>query len=272
MLSIRNCEKAARTLLFVFASLQSPIASAQTTERLGQYEISFAPRRLAGEKVPEDVAPKSEIRVTRVRSGGRDEILKESSSLDAGCGGVPAMGSIGDRYVVLCGHLGGRHYTYRVFRIGASGLESATLDTFDQAAPFEVDAKGRLTTLVTRRDQFPRELVGPFYFPVVYALHADESSFGFLPDFGETARPQYMKFYAWVRENKAVSQFLPVMLAALTAAQDRGATCREIKEWRSAELRKQGSADGFDSAIREWSRKLPSIGYPRFDSDTCQGE
>ncbi|WP_343629926.1 hypothetical protein [Roseateles sp.] len=270
LLSGRNCKMVFRATFLAFTLLQGPVAVAETVGKLGEYEVRFAPWRAKGERMSGDFVPRAVIQVTRGRTGGRDEILKELSPLEPGCGEVPALASLADRYVVLCGHLGGRHFTYRVFRLGAGGLESTALDAFDQASPLVIDAQDRITTLVTRRDQFPSELKGPLYFPFVYALHADESGMGFAPAFDEAARPQYLQFYEWTKANKNLSQFLPVMLAALVASRDQKAICREIKEWGTGEQQKRGRTVPVDRVIDDWAKRLPSIGYPHFDFNSCR--
>ena len=255
--------------LLVALTLISPATAALANgdAALEGYRIRFEANHLEGKDADSDDAPRSTIRIVRAIDDAT--VYLERSPLIPGCGRVPAVATLGRGRVALCGHLGGRHYTYRVFRAGQSGPEGTSLDTFDQAEPLSIDDAGRVTTLVGRRDQFPGELVGPLYFPYVYALHEDPSSFGFVPTFDLSAKSRYLDFYAWMKANQDPAQFLPVMLAALIATQDRASICREIKAWRKGGLQKRHDMKSVDGAIRYWSARLPEIGYPKFNLNAC---
>ena len=241
--------------------------TAGTSAQLGGYRIQFKTQSQERSTKAAELMPQSVIEITRAGSGA--PIYKEQSLLEPGCGKVPAAALVTDQYVALCGHLGGRHYTHRVFRIGSAGPESATLDAFDDPAPMKADARGVLTALVARRDQFPGELVGPLYFPYVYALRADDSTFGFVPTFGLGVKQQYLDYYSGIRASQDLSQFLPVLLAALIATQDPELICQEVQQWRRDQLEAKGNTNAFDSAIRHWVAKLPVVGYPAFDLTRC---
>lgn len=254
----------------------STLAAGATGAAFAATEIELDGHRIRFERTGVDIAsaalesmPSSLITVTRI--GGSSPIYTERSSLIPGCEGVPTISLIAGRYAALCGHLGGRHYTYRVFRIGGSGPEVATLDAFDVAAPLLVDGQGGIMTRVARRDQFPGELVGPVYFPYVYALHADASTFGFAPTFGEGAKRHYVHVYAWHKANDGLALMLPAMLAALMATQDRALICKEVAQWKSGTAANGGDVVALENTIRQWSAKLPAIGYPAFDVTRCSG-
>lgn len=253
--------------LLALALTSSLAVAAENSARLGPYQVRFDPVPPQDQAVDSEYASRSVVTITRASTA--EVWTKEWSAFEPGCGAIPAVSSVGDRYLALCGHLGGRHYTYRLMRIGGGGTESATLDAFDQASPLIADAHGAITTLVLRRDVFPGELVGPIYFPYVYAVRSDASTFGFEPVFGANVKAQYMSFYDWTLANKDRSEFLPVLLASLVATQDKAVICRGVKELKKQEREKNGKTDTLDKALRTWSARLPTIGYPKFNLNHC---
>ena len=266
MVSCLRTEMLWRSVI-VLAVCAPAISFANPSVALGMYRFSFDKYRTGDGS---DYVPRSVVKI--VRSYDRVAVFHEYSPLDPGCGKVSAISVLLDEYVVLCGHLGGRHYTYKVFRETGSGPSSATLDAFDDVAPLVVGQDGSITTLVARRDMFPEQLHGPYYFPHVYALRADGSSFGFSAVFGGSVRSQYESYYRWILEHQDPLEYLPVAVAALVATQDKGFICPEMKRLKDAGSVKSDKEQDVGAAIRGWVGRLPSIGYPSFDLDICFGD
>ncbi len=234
---------------------------------LGVYNIAF--QRISSANLPGagDINPQSELTI----AVGNEPVLllRELTSFEPGCGAVPAISAVGKTYLVLCGHLGGRHYTYRVLRVGGGGVESATLDAFDRAAPLTTDTQGSIATLVLRRDEFPGSLTGPVYFPFVYALRSDRSRFGFEPVFGDPFKAQYLAFYTQTLAAGNRSEALPALLSALLATRDAEVICREVKKLVASAQYGSVGLNRPAATLRLWSERLTAVGYPSFDLSGC---
>lgn len=230
---------------------------------LGPYRVSF--EALAA--VDAEYSPRSVITITNRFL--KEPVSRELSSFTPGCGDVPAIAALSEQYIALCGHLGGRHYTYRLLRVGGAGLESASLDTFDKASPLVFNSNGALETLVLRRDKLPGKVVGPIYFPYVYVLRSDPSSFGFFPIYGEPVKSTYLNFYNRTFQSTSSSQSLPALLAALLATQDKQFICGEVKNLKNNWSGSPGEVAPFDEVLQFWGRELPKLGYPTFDFNHC---
>ncbi len=200
------------------------------------------------------------------RNGSNAEIYKQVSTLLPGCESISKLQKLEENLVAICGHLGGRHYTYKFYRVGASGPEVATLDAFDVAPQIaHHKSDGTVSLLVILRDRFS-DITGPVYFPYVYKLHRDESAFGFYLDYSASSREQYEKFYATIKTKNDTS-YLPVKIATLMAIQDKSFVCRELNEIaKNGEGKNHGS---LQNSIEKWMEKLPSIGYPTFNLNDC---
>ena len=159
---------------------QTSESAAATSVDLEGYRFRFEPQPAEVLALPPELAPRSTVSISRLRADGDEPVYLQTLPLEPGCGKLPAISVLADRYVVLCGHFGGRHYTHQVFRIGALGPEATTLDAFDDPARLTVDAEGALIARISRRDVVPGH-VGPVYVPIDYRLQSDESSFGFVP-------------------------------------------------------------------------------------------
>ena len=200
---------------------------------------------------------------------GKSVLMTQHTGLMPGCGKVPALSLVADKYVALCGNLGGRHYTYQV--IGFDGPEPriAVLDALDDATPLKATADGDVTALVARRDLLPRDVAGAIYFPLVYRLRKDPSAFGFVPVFDAGARADYAGYYAWLKDNKRNNpDFRPALIAALVATQDKNFICKEL-----AGIDQQGGNTSKDikakSGAQHWIDKLHAVGYPQFNRAQC---
>lgn len=198
------------------------------------------------------------------KNGSRAEIYKQVSTLQPGCGTISKLQKLEENLVATCGHLGGRHYTYRFYRMGASGIDVTTLDAFD-VIPEIYRSNGAISLLVILRDRFP-EITGPVYFPYVYKLHRDENTFGFHLDYGIDSREQYEKFYSTIK-TKDNESYLPVKVATLMAIQDKSFVCHELSE--IAKNAKGEKLRSLQNSIEKWMAKLPSIGYPTFNLNDC---
>jgi len=161
-------------------SVQAQTRTVTTSVDLEGYRFRFEPQPAEVLALPPELAPRSTVSISRLRADGDEPVYLQTLPLEPGCGKLPAISVLADRYVVLCGHFGGRHYTHQVFRIGALGPEATTLDAFDDPARLTVDAEGALIARISRRDVVPGH-VGPVYVPIDYRLQSDESSFGFVP-------------------------------------------------------------------------------------------
>lgn len=256
--------KSFMSLLVLNAGLVCAAPSDSNKVELDGYQFNFELNKEIDKNI--DVEKQSRILVTR--GNVKTPILFENTNLIPGCGKNPALQKLGNNYVAACGNLGGRHYTYKIFRIAASGLESATLDAFDNANELTVEADGSLSILVTLRDQFPGELNGPAYFPYVYKLVANNVTFGFERQFGADAKKQYENYYSWLKSsNKNDPNSLPLKIAALIATQDKEFVCHEINA-----IRKGGDvkdSETLEKALDHWIKALPKIGYPLFNLKDC---
>lgn len=201
------------------------------------------------------------------KNGSEAEIYKQVSTLQPGCEAIPKLQKLEENLVATCGHLGGRHYTYRFYRLGASGLDATTLDAFDVAPEIAYKGNGSVSLLVMLRDRFP-EITGPVYFPFVYKLHRDESAFGFHLDYSVSSREQYEKFYTTIK-TKDNESYLPVKIATLMAIQDKSFVCHELSEIAKNAKGKGEMHGSLQNSIEKWMVKLPSIGYPTFNLNDC---
>lgn len=238
--------------------------ASNAVDGLGPYQVHFEALPTSADA---EYVPRSVITVTRTLH--QDTVSRELSFFTPGCGDVPAVSAHGGTYVALCGHLGGRHYTYRLFRLGGAGLESVTLDAFDRAFPLSDSPGGGVETMVLRRDELPGANMGPIYLPHMYRLRLDPSSFGFAPIYGAAVKSRYMDYYARTLEQTEWSQSFPALVAALMATEDPALICGEVKKlkrgWRGA----AGEAPSFDDTLQKWSKQLPTLGYPTFDFTIC---
>ncbi|WP_416757113.1 hypothetical protein ACNI65_13170 [Roseateles sp. So40a] len=161
-------------------SVQAQTPTATTSVDLKGYRFRFESQPAEVLARPPELAPRSTVTIIRLRADGDEPVYLQTLPLEPGCGKLPAVSVLADRYVMLCGHFGGRHYTHQVFRIGALGPEATTLDAFDDPARLTVGADGAVIARISRRDVVPGR-VGSAYVPIDYLLQADESSFGFVP-------------------------------------------------------------------------------------------
>lgn len=245
-------------------------AGASTTQGSGtarQYQ--FESRIEDG---PGDLHGSTVGRITVLREGDRRAVYVEDTPLQPGCGSIPAVTLISGHLAVLCGNLGGRHNTYKVFRHSGAALDVTTLDIGDGNSVLETGNNGQLLGLVMRRDLFP-QITGPRYFPVVYGLHDDAITFGFRPVFSAAAAPLYLRYYQSLKQESESSHGVEEMLAMLLAMQDSALTCKELA-YLEKRLVKGGKFQQHKAArtfLMEWAQKLPAIGYPVFNNVTCKG-
>lgn len=205
----------------------------------------------------------STITIKDSRSG--NEVLKEVSTLIPGCDPVPKFQKLAGNLIALCGHLGGRHYTYKLFRMRGHNVEVATVASYDNPSKLIIDEQDSISILIALRDLLP-ERTGPLYFPYVYRLNNDQSAFGFYLDFSSKSRSQYQGYYNAVRDDDD-AYFLPVKLAALVATRDDDFICSKINEM--VQNRKDLDERKYRQQIAKWLQRLPSIEYPVFDLSTC---
>ena len=135
-----------------------------------------------------------------VRTSDQALVWQENTPLRPGCGNVAAVTAINDRYMALCGHLGGRHYTQKIIFTQDNSLSMVSVDQYDSPGPVRVEPNGSLAIDVLRRDLFPGELTGPHYFHTVYRLRHDDATFGFVPSFDGDAAERYWLHYRVTRQ------------------------------------------------------------------------
>lgn len=159
-------------------SVQAQTPTAATSVDLEGYRFRFESQPAEVLARPPELAPRSLISVHVLRERGEELVLSKASQMEPGCRELPAITLIANRYVAVCGHLGGRHYMYTLFRIGADGPLGAMLDAYDDPPRLTIDAKGGITARIARRDMLPG-VVGPVYLPFTYRLEDDDATFGF---------------------------------------------------------------------------------------------
>ncbi len=210
-------------------------------------------------------------------------IYEEKISLRPGCGGFPSISKLAfkvpisklvggnsneDRsLVLLCGSYTGRHTTIKVFFNGPGELRVTALD-FENTKPNirAISGDGFFESVVYRRVMFSGESgIGTTPYMFVYALHVDNSSFGFSPEFGQGVAQHYLEYYqslSGAPKTEIPSDYIGPMISALFATKEKNTICREIKS-----LVKKGVQP---AVVREWATKLPNAGYPYFDLNTCE--
>ncbi|SDL97212.1 hypothetical protein SAMN05216517_102558 [Janthinobacterium sp. OK676] len=254
-------------LLLVMALLQGMTAYAGEVRSNG-YTVRFDERI---ETAPGDLHGETVGGIRLVRTADQALVWQENTPLRPGCGNVAAVTAINDRYMALCGHLGGRHYTQKIIFTQGSSLSMASVDQYDSPSPVRVERNGSLAIDVLRRDLFPGELTGPHYFPTVYRLRHDDAMFGFLPSFDGDVAERYWLHYRATRQAAPAAEVLPELLASLLAAQSgKQSICAEL-DTLAADLQqgRQYDAQGARTLMRTWLHKLPAVGYPAFDTQAC---
>lgn len=254
-------------LVTVLTSINCGAAQLQTGSGDSARVFRFEPRVEDG---PGDLHGQALGRISVLRADGY-AVYAEDTPLQAGCGEIAAISQLTPQLVALCGTLGGRHTTYKVFRHVGAALEMATLDLLDGSGPLVIKRDGRARGMVMRRDVFPG-MIGPRYFPLVYALHDDPIAFGFRPDFSAYARADYNRRYNELRHGKQPAQAMPEILAMLLAMQEPRLTCRELSRLETI-LIDDGQYAGRPDArdfLQQWMNKLPGVGYPAFDEAVCK--
>lgn len=227
--------------------------------------FQFEPR-VADE--PGDLHGETLGRITVLRPDGQ-AVYAEDTPLRPGCGKIAAVSELTAQLVALCGDLGGRHATYKVFRQVGAALEVATLDLQDGSEPLAIGPDGRARAMVMRRDVFPG-MTGARYFPLVYALHYDPAAFGFRPDFSADATNDYRRHYQELLHAQQAAQAIPEVLAMLLAIQEPRLTCRELSRLETTlmDVRHAPRPDA-RAFLRQWMEKLSAAGYPAFDEAVC---
>ena len=254
-------------VLTMLASTSGLAAQLQTGSGDTARVYRFEPRVEDG---PGDLHGQALGRISVLRANGH-EVYAEDTPLQAGCGEIAAVSQLTPQLVALCGTLGGRHTTYKVFRQVGAALEMATLDLQDGSGPLAIRRDGRARGVVMRRDVFPG-ITGPRYFPLVYALYDDPIAFGFRPDFSSYARADYHRRYNELRQGAQPAQAMPEILAMLLAMQEPRLTCRELSRLETILIDDGQYAVRPDARdfLRLWMDKLPSAGYPAFDEAVCK--
>jgi len=254
-------------LILVMALLQGMTAYAGEVRSNG-YTARFDERI---ETAPGDLHGESVGGIRLVRASDQALVWQENTPLRPGCGNVAAVTAINDRYMALCGHLGGRHYTQKIIFTQGGSLSMVSIDQYDSPSPVRVERNGSLAIDVLRRGLFPGELTGPHYFPTVYRLRHDDATFGFVPSFDGDAAERYWLHYRVTRQAAPAAEVLPELLASLLAAQSgKQSICAEL-DTLAADLQqgRQYDAQGARTLMRRWLHKLPAIGYPAFDTQAC---
>ncbi|WFR78745.1 hypothetical protein P9875_24055 [Janthinobacterium rivuli] len=256
-------------LILTLALLQGMTAYAGEVHSNG-YTVRFDERI---EEASGDLHGATAGRVSIVRTSDQALVWQENTPLRPDCGVVAAVTAINDRFVAVCGHLGGRHYTQKIIFMQGNALSMVSVDQYDSPSPVRVERNGSLAIDVQRRDRFPGELTGPHYFPTVYRLHHDDATFGFVPSFDGDAAERYWQHYRATRQAAPAAAVLPELLASLLAAQaGKQSICAEL-DTLTVDLQQgqQHDAQGARTLMRTWLHKLPAIGYPAFDTQACPG-
>ena len=256
-------------LILAMALLQGMTAYAGEVRGNG-YTARFDERT---ETAPGDLHGETVGGIRLVRTSDQALVWQENTPLRPGCGNVAAVTAINDRYMALCGNLGGRHYTQKIIFTQGSSLSMVSIDQYDSPSPVRVERNGSLAIDVLRRDLFPAELTGPHYFPTVYRLRHDDATFSFVPSFDGDAAERYWLHYRATRQAAPAAEVLPELLASLLAAQSgKQSICAEL-DTLAADLQqgRQYDAQGARTLMRTWLHKLSAIGYPAFDTQACPG-
>ncbi|WP_035821434.1 hypothetical protein [Janthinobacterium sp. RA13] len=256
-------------LILTLALLQGMTAYAGEVHSNG-YTVRFDERI---EEASGDLHGATAGRVSIVRTSDQALVWQENTPLRPDCGVVAAVTAINDRFVAVCGHLGGRHYTQKIIFMQGNALSMVSVDQYDSPSPVRVERNGSLAIDVQRRDRFPGELTGPHYFPTVYRLHHDDATFGFVPSFDGDAAERYWQHYRATRQAAPAAAVLPELLASLLAAQaGKQSICAEL-DTLTVDLQQgqQHDAQGARTLMSTWLHKLPAIGYPAFDTQACPG-
>jgi hypothetical protein len=203
--------------------------------------------------------------ISIVRLADNSLVYSEDTALRPGCDELPAIKLINDRYLSLCGHLGGRHYTQQI--ISLDMLHKAKLDMHDMPRQVEVDANGQLVVLVSLRDLFS-DLQGPIYFPMIYKSYRDQVTFGFQRNFDADVSIHYLRYYDQLKLNEATVHQIPAMLAALMASQNKKFVCAEIPRIESI-LQKKLADKKPSATVKIWLARLQAYGYPAIDTEKC---
>lgn len=213
-------------------------------------------------------------RISIWRTGSQQLVWQENTNFRPGCGGIAAITRLNARFVALCGHLGGRHYTQKIIRLQNSSPKVITVDQYDDANPVRVEENGTLALDAWRRDMFPGELTGPRYFPFVYRMPDDGQALDFSLSFDEQAAQRYWLHYQAIRQTAPAAAVLPELLAALLASQaGKQPVCAELDRIEAELLREdpQAGQAGGRLQMQSWLRKLPAIGYPPLNTQACPG-
>ena len=157
-------------LATVLGSINCAAAQLQTGSGDSTRLFRFEPRVEDG---PGDLHGQTLSRISVLRADGR-AVYAEDTPLQAGCGEIAPISQLTPQLVALCGTLGGRHATYKVFRQVGATLEMATLDLQDGNKPLVIGRDGRARGLVMRRDVFPG-MTGARYFPDRKSTHLNSS-------------------------------------------------------------------------------------------------
>ncbi|MCA1861147.1 hypothetical protein LE191_13625 [Janthinobacterium sp. HSC-3S05] len=256
-------------LILALALLQGMAAYASEVHSNG-YTVRFDERI---EEASGDLHGETVGRVSIVRTSDQALVWQENTPLRPDCGVVAAVTAINDRFVAVCGHLGGRHYTQKIILLQGGSPAMVSVDQYDSPSAVRVERNGSLAIDVLRRDRFPGELTGPHYFPTVYRLHHDDATFGFVPSFDGDAAERYWQHYRATRQVAPAAAVLPELLASLLAAQaGKQSICAELDTLATdLQQERQHDAQGARTLMRTWLHKLPAIGYPAFDTQACPG-
>lgn len=254
-------------------SLLSALAAAHASEIVQNgYTVRFEERI---ENAPgTDLHGETVGRISIWRTGSQQLVWQENTSLSPGCGDIAAITSLNARFVALCGHLGGRHYTQKIIRLQDSLPKVITVDQYDDASPVRVEANGTLALDVWRRDMFAGELTGPHYFPYVYRMPDNGLTADFSLSFDQQAAQHYWLHYQAIRQTSQAAAVLPELLAALLASQaGKQSVCAELDRIEADLLRQDPQATQASGRLQmqAWLRKLPTIGYPPLNTQACPG-
>jgi hypothetical protein len=214
----------------------------------------------------EDVDAYGIITISDIRTGMT--ILTEKTALLPGCNSISPLFLINaardaENYtaVGLCGSLGGRHYTIKIYARVAGGFSIAALDFYDTEPNLSADSASgplfaKLSRPILRRDISPS-----LQFPQAYKLMSDFSTVAFVPVFKEAAG-FYAKYYSALISSDPRREFVGPAIAALIAVEDASFICGEL-----AELRRENVP-----SIAEWVNELTAAGYPAFDISRCEAK